>query len=111
MTASFSPPLLLISTLLSTSSSIPASVSSKSSLRKIIKFTINLNKEIGTGYRFREWKYATKRVSFSETKDSANPESCYFDYEPGITLVDEEFFRKQVDPKISIRTMATPITV
>lgn len=50
-------------------------------------------------------------VSFPETEDSSNPESCCFDSGAGITLVDREFFRRQAGPKISIRTMATPITV
>lgn len=111
ITASSLPPTLTISTLSSTSSSTPASTSLKLSIRKVIESTVNLNQEIGTGYGFRGWKHTTGIVSFYETEDSFNPESCCFDSGAGITLVDREFFRRQAGHKISICTMATPITV
>ena len=111
MAAPLIPPPSPIPTLPSTLLSTPSSTSSKFSTRKVIEPTINPNPEIGTGYGFREWKYATGMISFSETEDFFNPESCCFDSVAGITLVDRQFFERQAGLKISIRTMATPITV
>lgn len=50
-------------------------------------------------------------VSFSETEEFFNPESCCFDSGAGITLIDRQFFQRQADPRISIHIMATPMAV
>lgn len=89
----------------------PMLTSSKSSTRRVIESTADPNQEIGTGYGFRGWKYATGMVSFTEAEDFFSPGSCCFDSRTGVTLVGRESFQKQAGPRISIRTMATPITV
>lgn len=111
MTQSFLSPALLISTFLFTSSFILASIFSNCSTQKIIKFTINPNQEIGIRYGFKEWKYATEIVFFSKTEDYFNPKLCCFDFWPGISLVDWEFFQSQTDLKIFICIIAISLTV
>ena len=83
--------------------------SSKSNIRRVIDSTVNPNQEIGAGYGFRGWKYATGMVSLTDTVKCFHPESCCLTL--GITLVDRNFFQRQAGPRISIRTIATPITV
>ena len=111
MTTPCLPPPLPKLMLLSIFPSTPSSTSSKSSTQKVIKSTINLNQKIGTEYGFKRREYATRMVSFSETKDFFNPESCCFNSGAGITLVDQQFFERQISPKISICIIATPITI
>lgn len=89
----------------------PMPTTSKSNTRRVIESTVDPNQEIGTGYGFRRWKYVTGMVSFTETEEFFSPESCCFDSGAGVTLVDREFIQRQAGPRISIRTMATPITV
>lgn len=89
----------------------PMPTPSKSNTRRVIESTVDPNQEIGTGYGFRGWKYATIMISFTKTEEFFSLESCCFDSRASVTLVGREFFQRQAGPRISIRTMATPITV
>ena len=82
---------------------------STSTVRKVIDSAVDSSQEIGTGYGFRGWKYATGTASFAETEGLFSPESCCFDSGAGVTLVDQGFFQRQAGDRISICTMATPI--
>lgn len=66
---------------------------------------------MSTGYGFREWNYATRMVSFSETENIFYTESRSFDSGTGITIVDGKFVQRQAESKISICLMAIPITI
>lgn len=48
-------------------------------------------------------------VSYTETEGFFNPESSCFDSGTCVTLVDRDLFQRQAGPRISIRTIATPI--
>ena len=111
----------------------------------IVYSTVDPNKDIGTGYGFRGYKYAQTDVSLWEETPTGNettrkdtltevtqeipletpskdPKKPILDIPPpnekgcldtgaGITIADNNFFKRQTRGKVPIRTMATPITV
>lgn len=81
------------------------------SYQRIITSEKDSNKDVGTGYGFRGWKYATAMVSLTSSQTDYNPKSCCLDSGAGVTLVDQGFFKSQCKGTIPIKTMATPITV
>ena len=97
----------------------------------VIESKVDPNKDIGTGFGFRGWRYATTKVSLwekssimssptpnlpsSETSKTLSSEppselGC-LDTGAGITIADDKFFERQTKGLVPIRTMASPITV
>lgn len=73
---------------------------------QVVRSNIDANKDIGTGYGFKGWQYATAQVSLSS---NGKLEPCCLDSGAGISLADINFFKAQSDAPI--REMASPITV
>lgn len=78
----------------------------------VINSSIDPNKDIGTGYGFRGWKYATINVSlYNNPSNALSEERKCLDTGTGIIIADEVFFKRQTKNQIPVRTMATPIIV
>lgn len=73
-----------------------------------VQSKVNPNHDLGTGFGFRGWQYATAQVSLAE---NGTPGNVCLDTGAGVTLIDAEFFKTQSQGKVAVRTMATPITV
>ena len=76
-------------------------------IKRIIRFRIDLNKNIETEYDFRDWQYVTALIVLN--KDEKFESDC-LDTGADVTLIDMSYFKNKFKD-ISIRTMTSLITV
>ena len=76
-------------------------------IKRIIHFRVDFNKDIKTKYDFRNWQYVTALIVLNKEKKF---ESNCLDTETDVTLIDMNYFKNKFK-NISIRTMTFFITV
>ena len=73
-------------------------------IKRIIRFRIDLNKNIETEYDFRNWQYVTALIVLN--KDEKFESDC-LDTKTEVTLIDMNYFKNKFK-NFSIRTMTFP---